>query len=69
LDSTKKYIDNGNLLQKRGYITVLAGESATIYDHAIKKYKNDNVVSIVIRRIYPKLVGEKWMRENCKNFK
>jgi hypothetical protein len=68
IDSSKKYIDNGNLLQKRGYVTLLSGDAATKWDHAINKYENDFAVSIVIRRIHPELVGENWMKENCKFF-
>lgn len=67
-DSTKKEILNGDILQKKGNVSVMSGDAAKKWDHSVKKSKNTDyfAVSIIIRRIHPKLVGDKWMLENCK---
>lgn len=67
-DSTKNEILNGDILQKRSNVSVMSGDAAKKWDHSVKKTKDTNyfAVSIVIRRIHPELVGDKWMLENCK---
>lgn len=60
--------DTIKILHKRGELSVLNGDFATLYTHGIEKYINSKTVSIVIRRIHPQLLSNDWIYNNCKKF-